>query len=233
MDWLVDCLSSCRHYKALEDNSEFPPNLKSLVELMRSLPMFKLLTKLTGLNLTDLESEESLQENPATSTREMGNGNESNASCTFEIRHWSHGSYTLMHDSDPGMQEFALDAMLFFGCDGEKLEPKVSFKTDVFIKLPVLDQIKRKDTCIAPYLQLLDMYVCIQHPKRAASTPQPTISIASQPPQFISSYSQITCDRLLQIEGRPAPRPSPACWDILGYIMPHLVTNVCGPPSSV
>ena len=98
-----------------------PPNLKSLIDLLKSEPMFKLLTKLTGLKLAELESEDVRQDTAAASSAndELGNGRASNPCSTCEIRHWSHGSYTLMHDSDPGLHEFALDVMLFFGCDGE------------------------------------------------------------------------------------------------------------------
>ena len=70
------------------------------------------------------------------------------------------------------------------------------------------------------------MSACIQRPKqmrgretvlysasKASSihSPPPTISITSQPPQFISSYSQITCDCLSRLKGGlPLGRHQPA-----------------------
>ena len=81
--------------------------------------MFKLLTKLTGLKLAELEAEtESLDSAVSSSNDKVEDHVELSSCCTCEVRHWSHGCYTLMHDSDPGSHEFALDAMLFFGSDG-------------------------------------------------------------------------------------------------------------------
>lgn len=41
------------------------------------------------------------------------------ASCRSEVRKWTQGSYTLVHDTDSEGQEFALDTMLFCSCKGE------------------------------------------------------------------------------------------------------------------
>ena len=110
-----------RRYEILADESLVPSNLKSLVGLMKSKPMFKLLTKLTGLKLAELETEDEKKDcgGSSSSSELLADSHESNSCCSCEIRHWSHGSYTLMHDTDPGLNEFALDAMLFFDCDGE------------------------------------------------------------------------------------------------------------------
>ncbi|XP_053491220.1 prolyl 3-hydroxylase OGFOD1 [Ictalurus furcatus] len=40
--------------------------------------------------------------------------------CVGELRRWSHGDYTLLHDSVK--REFALDLLLYFGCTGWKAE---------------------------------------------------------------------------------------------------------------
>lgn len=46
--------------------------------------------------------------------------------CHGDVYRWSHGCYTLIHDSDPEMLEMALDAMLFFNCDGELVSSSFS-----------------------------------------------------------------------------------------------------------
>ena len=92
--------------------------------------MFKLLSKLTGLKLAEFEAEDEKKDTATSSSPADGLGDESNSCCSCEIRHWSHGSYTLMHDTDPGLNEFALDAMLFFACDGKMFsvyEPRHDF----------------------------------------------------------------------------------------------------------
>ncbi|XP_056382244.1 prolyl 3-hydroxylase OGFOD1 isoform X2 [Hyla sarda] len=42
--------------------------------------------------------------------------------CTGELRHWEHGHYTMIHDNDPERQEFALDLLLFCGCEDWETE---------------------------------------------------------------------------------------------------------------
>lgn len=38
--------------------------------------------------------------------------------CSGEVRRWSHGSYTLLHDGEAAQAEYALDLVLPFGCAG-------------------------------------------------------------------------------------------------------------------
>lgn len=45
---------------------------------------------------------------------------ECNPRCYGDIRHWTHGCYTLVHDTRAEGVEYALDAMLTFGGEGEK-----------------------------------------------------------------------------------------------------------------
>ncbi|KAM4614559.1 prolyl 3-hydroxylase OGFOD1 [Discoglossus pictus] len=42
--------------------------------------------------------------------------------CSGELRHWTHGHYTMIHDHDPERHEFALDLLLFCGCEDWKAE---------------------------------------------------------------------------------------------------------------
>lgn len=39
--------------------------------------------------------------------------------CCGELRRWSHGSYTLLHDAEAAQAEYALDLILPFGYTGE------------------------------------------------------------------------------------------------------------------
>lgn len=39
--------------------------------------------------------------------------------CCGELRRWSHGGYTLLHDGEAAQAEYALDLVLPFGCAGE------------------------------------------------------------------------------------------------------------------
>lgn len=38
--------------------------------------------------------------------------------CSGEVRRWSHGGYTLLHDGEASQAEYALDLVLPFGCAG-------------------------------------------------------------------------------------------------------------------
>ena len=75
--------------------------------------MFKLITKLTDLELAHMYSEDE-EDSEETPTQGI-----SNACCTTEVRRWQHGCYTLVHDGDPCGEEYALDALIYFGCDGK------------------------------------------------------------------------------------------------------------------
>ncbi|MGH0166668.1 UNVERIFIED_CONTAM: hypothetical protein FKN15_066872 [Acipenser sinensis] len=42
--------------------------------------------------------------------------------CRGELRRWQHGDYTIIHDTDVGNAEFALDLLLFLGCEDWQTE---------------------------------------------------------------------------------------------------------------
>lgn len=44
--------------------------------------------------------------------------------CCSELRRWSHGSYTLLHDGEAVRAEYALDLLLPFGCTGEHTQTR-------------------------------------------------------------------------------------------------------------
>ncbi|XP_029464570.1 prolyl 3-hydroxylase OGFOD1 isoform X2 [Rhinatrema bivittatum] len=84
-------------------------------------------------NSTKLEQGESSQENKDKDNQlnqyEQVSGTEqkdkikpSGPVCNGELRHWGHGHYTLMHDTDADHSEFALDLLLFCGCQDWEAE---------------------------------------------------------------------------------------------------------------
>lgn len=49
--------------------------------------------------------------------------------CCGELRRWSHGGYTLLHDGEAARTEYALDLVLPFGCAGESSHTRLSINT--------------------------------------------------------------------------------------------------------
>ena len=47
--------------------------------------------------------------------------NECTSRCRSEVRRWQQGCYTLVHDTDTEGLEFALDLVLYVGCQGNSL----------------------------------------------------------------------------------------------------------------
>ncbi|XP_061566613.1 prolyl 3-hydroxylase OGFOD1 [Cololabis saira] len=101
-------------------------------ELLHSEAFFLLLSNFTGLRLhylcpADDEDEdekkktEEAEGEAATSSIESsattsGEKELSTPVCCGEVRRWSHGSYTLLHDGEAASAEYALDLVLPFGC---------------------------------------------------------------------------------------------------------------------
>ncbi|KAJ7312153.1 hypothetical protein JRQ81_006497 [Phrynocephalus forsythii] len=136
-----------RHYQKAEEES-LPDILKACMELFRSEALFLLLSNFTGLKLHFLAPEEEEEERGGgempgkdslkctpgqssqgdTSSKDNAEGGskrtpESGSStplCAGELRHWTQGCYTLVHDSQA--TEFALDLLLFCGCGGWDVE---------------------------------------------------------------------------------------------------------------
>ncbi|CAJ1049160.1 prolyl 3-hydroxylase OGFOD1 [Xyrichtys novacula] len=116
-----------------------PQCVSACWELLHSEAFFLLLSNFTGLRLhylcpNDDDDEEKDQvnqeknENEGEQSREASGsatGTSSNMStekeprtpvCCGEVRRWSHGSYTLLHDGEASQAEYALDLVLPFGC---------------------------------------------------------------------------------------------------------------------
>ncbi|XP_022599502.1 prolyl 3-hydroxylase OGFOD1 [Seriola dumerili] len=111
-----------------------PQCVSTCWELLRSEAFFLLLSNFTGLRLhylcpTDDDDEreqkeqEDVRDGEATgSSTESPSANASRAKelstpvCCGEVRRWSHGGYTLLHDGEAARAEYALDLVLPFGC---------------------------------------------------------------------------------------------------------------------
>ncbi|XP_071381307.1 prolyl 3-hydroxylase OGFOD1 isoform X1 [Centroberyx affinis] len=116
-----------------------PPCLSACWELLRSEAFFLLLSNFTGLRLHYLcpndeddekedgakeeEEQESTRDGEATgsltdssSTNKSREKELSTPECFGELRRWSHGDYTLLHDGEAARAEYALDLILPFGC---------------------------------------------------------------------------------------------------------------------
>ncbi|KAE8608210.1 hypothetical protein XENTR_v10011431 [Xenopus tropicalis] len=108
-------------------HGDFPAVIGSCMELLRSEAFFLLLSNLTGLKLHFLASnnEESDEgegpSEPNAGVPQQGASSEV-PSCSGELRHWQHSYYTMIHDLDPERHEFALDLLLFCGCDDWEAE---------------------------------------------------------------------------------------------------------------
>ncbi|CAN2389529.1 2-oxoglutarate and iron-dependent oxygenase [Pristimantis euphronides] len=137
LDWELLGPPNKRCYKRVK--GELPDALSSCMDLLRSEAFFLLLSNFTGLKLhflaPDNEDSDEGEGSSGDNTRSLAQGNGgveqagSNAqsgdrvpTCTGELRHWEHGHYTMVHDHDPERQDFALDLLLFCGCEDWETE---------------------------------------------------------------------------------------------------------------
>ncbi|PIK54108.1 putative 2-oxoglutarate and iron-dependent oxygenase domain-containing protein 1 isoform 1 [Apostichopus japonicus] len=115
-----------RSYEVARTDS-YPLILKECLDVMHSELMFLLLSRLTGLKLHEDVEDSSSDEEDTEEARQDQNGKYvknslamktrgGNPRCRVEVRRWSHGSYTLIHDTDTVGSEFSLDCNLFLGC---------------------------------------------------------------------------------------------------------------------
>ncbi|XP_069822069.1 prolyl 3-hydroxylase OGFOD1 [Dendropsophus ebraccatus] len=137
IDWELLGPPNKRCYKRAK--GELPDALSACMDLLKSEAFFLLLSNLTGLKLHFLapdnedsdEGEGSSGDNAGSSAQRdrvvqagpaaQPEGDKVPTS-TGELRHWEHGHYTMIHDNDPERQEFALDLLLFCGCEDWETE---------------------------------------------------------------------------------------------------------------
>ncbi|KPP79815.1 2-oxoglutarate and iron-dependent oxygenase domain-containing protein 1-like, partial [Scleropages formosus] len=139
IQWVKRGPPNKRSYRWAEQQG-LPPCVSACWELLSSEAFFLLLSNFTGLKLhfmaagddTDEEEEEKDEERAAGSTdpepraaperqkseQEKSAKEPSTPLCRGELRCWGHGDYTLIHDTNVDSMEFALDLLLYFGCEG-------------------------------------------------------------------------------------------------------------------
>uniref|UniRef100_A0A3Q0R0N9 Prolyl 3-hydroxylase OGFOD1 n=1 Tax=Amphilophus citrinellus TaxID=61819 RepID=A0A3Q0R0N9_AMPCI len=129
----------CYEVAALDS---LPQCVSACWELLHSEAFFLLLSNFTGLRLHYLcpaddeenndEEKDKKEEEDGEATGSSNKSSSANASrekgvlgtpvCCGEVRRWSHGSYTLLHDGEAARAEYALDLVLPFGCAGWQSE---------------------------------------------------------------------------------------------------------------
>ncbi|XP_037552052.1 prolyl 3-hydroxylase OGFOD1 [Nematolebias whitei] len=140
IQWTKRGPSNKRCYEAASLDS-LPECVSSCWELLHSEAFFLLLSNFTGLRLHYLcpaddeekgkEDEEEKVAGSSTKASASSSTAAANASrdkelstpvCCGEVRRWTHGSYTLLHDGEAAQAEYALDLILPFGCSGWRSE---------------------------------------------------------------------------------------------------------------
>ncbi|CAN9507040.1 unnamed protein product [Ophioblennius macclurei] len=137
IEWMRKGPPNKRCYEVASLDS-LPPCVSGCWELLHSEAFFLLLSNFTGLRLHYLcpadeddddgdekkgEGEKNKQEDggaTGSSTNSSANASKekepSTPVCSGEVRRWTHGSYTLLHDGEAAQAEYALDLVLPFGC---------------------------------------------------------------------------------------------------------------------
>jgi len=110
VNWnLVGPANKRKYYEA--DKGDIPPVLAEYLRVIQSDAVFLVLSNLTGLKLHSMAPG-----SDSDASDGAGPSVEVNPRCRTEVRRWEHGCYTLAHDTDTEMFEFALDTMLYVDC---------------------------------------------------------------------------------------------------------------------
>ncbi|XP_076052470.1 prolyl 3-hydroxylase sud1 [Oratosquilla oratoria] len=99
-----------RHYQSVKQ-TKVADIVQRCLAFLHSEAMFLILSQLTGLHLHKLAPQDSDSEEE----EEDAQAEKSKPSLACEVRRWSPGCYTLIHDHDPAGTEYALDTLIFFG----------------------------------------------------------------------------------------------------------------------
>ncbi|BFY99311.1 hypothetical protein BsWGS_02351 [Bradybaena similaris] len=107
------------------DLKHLPQVVSEFLRVIHSDAAFLVLSNLTGLKLHPIapsdEDEVAVNgkvDEPSSSSSSKGAA-AVDPRCRSEVRRWEHGCYTLAHDTDSEMQEFALDSIMYIGCAEE------------------------------------------------------------------------------------------------------------------
>ncbi|CAG5115283.1 unnamed protein product [Candidula unifasciata] len=117
-----------KYYSA--DMKQMPQVVSEFLHVIHSDAAFLVLSNLTGLKLHPLAP---CEDSEVTVNGKVGGPSSSSSSssmvrhvtadprCRSEVRRWEHSCYTLGHDTDTEMQDFALDTVMYIGCTQEWL----------------------------------------------------------------------------------------------------------------
>ncbi|KAH9523774.1 Prolyl 3-hydroxylase ogfod1 [Bulinus truncatus] len=103
------------YYKA--DKTSLPLIVSEFLQVMHSDAAFLVMSSLTGLKLHPLAPTNEEESGPSSSSN--SNTSTSGSRCKSEVCRWQHGCYTLVYDTDPDMEDYALDTMMYIGCKKE------------------------------------------------------------------------------------------------------------------
>ncbi|XP_061670697.1 prolyl 3-hydroxylase OGFOD1 [Syngnathoides biaculeatus] len=142
IQWTLKGPANKRCYEAAHLNT-LPECVSACWELLHSEAFFLLLSNFTGLRLHYLcpgdddddnagggeNKHERKKQSSEKDEQATGSSNEtrkesepSTPKCCGELRRWSHGNYTLLHDGEAARAEYALDLILPFSCAGWQSE---------------------------------------------------------------------------------------------------------------
>lgn len=121
-----------KRYYDVASLDNLPECVRGCLELLQSEAFFLLLSNFTGLRLhylcasDDEDDNDKEHDKKATVEGDEAGSSTGNATsndnktstpkCSGELRRWSHGSYTLLHDGEAAEAEYALDLILPFQC---------------------------------------------------------------------------------------------------------------------
>lgn len=123
INWELTGPANKRHYY-LASKDNLPAVVSEFLRVMHSDAAFLVLSNLTGLKLHPLapssDDDEPSQSSGECSMSESVAPCQSKISCPrcrSEVRKWQHGCYTLAHDTDAEIMDFALDVIMYVGSE--------------------------------------------------------------------------------------------------------------------
>jgi hypothetical protein len=139
IEWLLTGPANRRHYYTLKEESA-PEPLKQLLTVLRSEEMFLIVSNCAGIKLHPMapdtsdssdsnDSEEETGEQPPRIENKPKEPKVRNPRVRLEMRKWTHGCYSLVHDHDPEVldEECKLDCILHFNHDQETAREEGGF----------------------------------------------------------------------------------------------------------
>lgn len=152
IEWTLTGPANRRHYYALKEESA-PEPVQQLLSVLRSEAMFLIVSNLSGIKLhplapdtsdSDNSSEEEGEEEeedgdedegrplplaPLPNIKQVKTAKSRNPRLQIQLRKWTHGCYSLVHDHDPEVldEEAKLDCILHFNHDHQTVRERGGF----------------------------------------------------------------------------------------------------------